>query len=653
FPNRLELWAATGDMRVGGGDLQLGSSWDRRLYDDAANYLLGISTNLYVAGRMHSTGFRLGTVATASQVLTTDASGIGTWQAAASGADNLGNHTATQLLDMSNYPVINISSAIITGAGGLSVTYGVTAASLTHTGDVTVQVDTDNNETKAFVVRDSAGNVCFAAQEDLNFYPGTYARRFYDSAANYTLNCSTHFYVDGNLQLGSNRQFKNNDDVIIRLDQNNDTVNTFKVRDGTNADRFTVTEAGRAWTSEDIQIGGNDILDSAGATVITLGAPNILTGSLRISDDLRVQGSDIYFGATQAGRKIYDDSTNYVIGVSTNLYVAGRVHAANSFRLGASAASGNVLTTDANGVGTWQAAAGGITLPIDAKGDTNVITSTGDVSVQVDTNNDETKAFVIRNSANDPCFVAREDFNFWPRTVDRRFYDDAASGNISVSTNLYVAGRFGIGVTVPRTSLHISGGFARVDRAAATDFSAASFVSGNSYYRYVLKADGLMEWGNGALARDTNLYRSAADTLKTDDDFVVGGNIRSNNFVRAANIMSCIPLYKTDADWANDYNLAAATVLPWSDAIIDGAMIESTGDIQIKIVARVSTTGGTLSIVDGATTVCSVTPAATGNCQSAWADYDFTGLRNFSLKNTGAGAMEVEQAYMYIKPANP
>lgn len=50
-------------------------------------------------------------------------------------------------------------------------------------------------------------------------------------------------------------------------------------------------------------------------------------------------------------------------------------------------------------------------------------------------------------------------------------------------------------------------------------------VTGDTVNRYNQFTDGKMEWGSGALARDTNLYRSAADTLKTDDSFVVGANL--------------------------------------------------------------------------------------------------------------------------------
>ncbi len=50
-------------------------------------------------------------------------------------------------------------------------------------------------------------------------------------------------------------------------------------------------------------------------------------------------------------------------------------------------------------------------------------------------------------------------------------------------------------------------------------------VTGDTANRFNMFADGKMEFGSGTAARDTNLYRSAADTLKTDDSFVVGASL--------------------------------------------------------------------------------------------------------------------------------
>lgn len=59
----------------------------------------------------------------------------------------------------------------------------------------------------------------------------------------------------------------------------------------------------------------------------------------------------------------------------------------------------------------------------------------------------------------------------------------------------------------------------------ATDRLLSSQVSGDTVKRFNLQSGGLMEWGSGTATRDTNLYRSAANTLKTDNNLSVGTNL--------------------------------------------------------------------------------------------------------------------------------
>jgi hypothetical protein len=65
----------------------------------------------------------------------------------------------------------------------------------------------------------------------------------------------------------------------------------------------------------------------------------------------------------------------------------------------------------------------------------------------------------------------------------------------------------------------LTNGYIRSLQASAL----ASFVgglTGDSVNRSAIYTDGKIEWGSGSATRDTNLYRSAADTLKTDDTFI-------------------------------------------------------------------------------------------------------------------------------------
>jgi len=50
-------------------------------------------------------------------------------------------------------------------------------------------------------------------------------------------------------------------------------------------------------------------------------------------------------------------------------------------------------------------------------------------------------------------------------------------------------------------------------------------VTGDSFSRFRLLANGTAEWGPGNATVDTDLYRSAVSTIRTDGNLVVGGNL--------------------------------------------------------------------------------------------------------------------------------
>lgn len=78
----------------------------------------------------------------------------------------------------------------------------------------------------------------------------------------------------------------------------------------------------------------------------------------------------------------------------------------------------------------------------------------------------------------------------------------------------------------------IQGGIFCVGNAINITHADANLVylsiiqTGDSYNRWTMDNNGKMWWGpGGATPTDTNLYRSAANTLKTDDSLVVGVNV--------------------------------------------------------------------------------------------------------------------------------
>jgi len=67
--------------------------------------------SLEVAGKIKITGGTPGS----GKVLTSDASGLATWETSA--GDNMGNHTATTTLNMAQFPLVNVSSIAMLGDG--------------------------------------------------------------------------------------------------------------------------------------------------------------------------------------------------------------------------------------------------------------------------------------------------------------------------------------------------------------------------------------------------------------------------------------------------------------------------------------------------------------------------------------------------------
>lgn len=74
-------------------------------------------------------------------------------------------------------------------------------------------------------------------------------------------------------------------------------------------------------------------------------------------------------------------------------------------------------------------------------------------------------------------------------------------------------------------------------RTAASNLGLRTNVAADAANRFEVMVDGKHQWGDGTAALDTNLYRSAVDTLKTDDSFTVGGALSvTGAFSGASNV---------------------------------------------------------------------------------------------------------------------
>lgn len=97
------------------------------------------------------------------------------------------------------------------------------------------------------------------------------------------------------------------------------------------------------------------------------------------------------------------------------------------------------------------------------------------------------------------------------------------SGVANLNGGGALVGTFSGSPTLSGTVTH--SGVLQSTRATSTDVALGVQVLADTFDRFRVYASGLQEWGSGAAARDTNLYRTAADTLRTDDSFQVGGDL--------------------------------------------------------------------------------------------------------------------------------
>lgn len=122
------------------------------------------------------------------------------------------------------------------------------------------------------------------------------------------------------------------------------------------------------------------------------------------------------------------------------------------------------------------------------------------------------------------------------------------------------------------------GNLVRNQRANATDSAYESRVNSDANARWFTQIDGKMWWGPGNASADTNLYRSAANTLKTDDAFIATGDITASsgkiNLGSSGSIANATSSGTTVANSTTETVIATFS-LPANDMIV-GATYEVT-----------------------------------------------------------------------------
>lgn len=145
---------------------------------------------------------------------------------------------------------------------------------------------------------------------------------------------------------------------------------------------------------------------------------------------------------------------------------------------------------------------------------------------------DANPAFQIRGDG-------RHDWGVGGATATDTSLYRSAAGILKTDGRFQVAGAYGIDVTAGAA---LQRGLFFDGAAAATTILQSVLVSGDSVGAIRVRGDGRIDWGpGGATPLDTDLYRSAADRLTTDDLF--GATLLG----LATKAKAGIPV---DADWA-------------------------------------------------------------------------------------------------------
>jgi len=194
-------------------------------------------------------------------------------------------------------------------------------------------------------------------------------------------------------------------------------------------------------------------------------------------------------------------------------------------------------------------------------------------------------------------------------------------------------------ICTPAASQIFTAGLGSEVSAAATN-AIVAYVTDDTANRFTVGGDGRIWWGSGAATLDTNLYRSAANTLKTDDSFAVGTNLTvagsgaitgnltvTGNFTASGIGQILVKVKSADTSRASTTTVAddphlTFTVAASATYIIDGFLYysaDTTGDIQVSWTAPSGATGQWLGNGVG-TSVASATSSGgtTTNVTTSW-----------------------------------
>ena len=488
-----------------------------------------------------------------------------------------------------------------------------------------------------------AQGITFGLSEDTNLFR---------SAAN-TLQTSDSFIINGSLTVSDNI-------IVTGSISAGTSILVSSLADGTSGDTGIIFGSSR----------DTNLYRSAANTLSTDDSV-IIEGSLTVTGDITFAGNSTVSGSFSVGTSILVSSaadgttsaTGIVFGPSrdTNLYRIGANVLAtdDAFLVGATLAVTNRILVSAGQDGT--SATNGIIFGLSE--DTNLYRSAANVlrtddaflvgatlavtnRILVSAGQDDTTATngiifglsedtnLYRSAANvlrtDDAFLVGATLAVTNRILASAGQDDTTATNgiifgLSEDTNLY---RSAVGALTTDTSLIVAGTLTVTD----------SIVTGGSL---LLSSDagtfatGIIFGTNGTV----NLYRSASDTLRTDDSFSVGGTLTvTDSIITPGSLLLSSDagtfdsgiIFGTAAGTVNLYRSAANTLTTDDSFTVTGSLTVSD-----NIIVTGSLSAGTSILVSSATD--SIT-SATGIV--------FGSSRDTNLYRIGADVLVTDDAFL-------
>ncbi|MDO8715891.1 MAG: hypothetical protein Q7J73_03665 [Dehalococcoidales bacterium] len=464
--------------------------------------------------------------------------------------------TFTNLIDTPNFDVSNAGAVVAVGVnsgagllqGALGLTITGAAVSLNATSNFDVNIATGTSTGAVSIGNALAGAIALSTSSTFGVTTTTSAQTYTSANVSGATTSSAFVFTDSALTSGTLDYLTSSSVTTGRLlDISTAAANTW-TGNGTTNGLVNLASSSTAGTASSSSILLNLARSGPNAQLAhtAYGVYSAVTNT-NVTSGTNVAGYFSASGATTANYGLIVENGNVGIGTtapSTSLHIQKTSAGALTsplFLHNKSATAATKVSLDF-GVDSSDTAMSRITSDrLDGNGNTNlqfqtytafVGLNTGmvlqyDGSVGIGDTAPSTKlAFGGTGSANG--------ITFGDDAVDPANLYRSAANTLKTDDSMAIDGASGLNLTNTGAP-----GILIAASSAGTNTSFSTRVSADGAERFNLKIDGKHSWGSGSVAMDTNLYRSAADTLKTDDAFIAGRTTVDATIVTQSSVALC------------------------------------------------------------------------------------------------------------------